>query len=94
VRAAQSQYLPSLSLRAGVGGFTQQTTDISQAISQRQANATQSVAQCANQAQLYQRVGLPFTQDCNAFAFTPDQAAALRSANRAFPFQFTRTPTT
>jgi outer membrane protein len=92
VRAAQSQYLPSLSLRAGVGGFTQQTTDISQAISQRQANATQSVAQCATQAQLYQRVGLPFTQDCNAFAFTPDQAAALRSANRAFPFQFTRNP--
>lgn len=92
VRAAQSQYLPSLSLQAGIGGFTNQSTDISQTINQQQAQAAQSVAQCQTQAQLYTRVGLPFTQDCGAFAFTDNQAAALRSANRAYPFNFTRNP--
>jgi outer membrane protein len=92
VRAAQSQYLPSLSVRANVGGFTQQSTDISRAIAQEQSSAGQSVAQCQTQAQLYQRVGLPFAQDCNRFAFTDADASRIRSANRAYPFNFTRNP--
>ncbi len=92
VRAAQSQYLPSLNVRANVGGFTQQSTDISRAIAQEQSSAGQSVAQCQSQAQLYQRVGLPFAQDCNRFAFTDADASRMRSANRAYPFNFTRNP--
>jgi outer membrane protein len=92
VGAARSQYLPSLNLQLGVSGFTQQSTDINQAISQQQANATAGRLQCEQTAQLYGRVGLPFSTDCARIAFTPAQEAALRSGNRAYPFNFTRNP--
>lgn len=92
VRAAQSQYLPSLSLQATVGGYTQQSTDISQTIAQRQQNGAAAYAQCQNTAALYAKVGMPFDQNCTAFQFTDAQAAALRSGNRTYPFNFTRNP--
>jgi outer membrane protein len=93
VRAAQSQYLPSLGLRASIGGYTQQQTDIGQTISQQQRQTAAGLQQCQTQAQLYTRVGLPFDVNCaQEFAFTDADAARIRSANRAFPFSFTRAP--
>jgi outer membrane protein len=93
VGAARSQYLPSLNLQLGVSGFTNQSTDINQAIAQQQRNAALGQRQCQQQAALYGRVGLPFEVDCAAeFAFTPAQEAAIRTGNRAYPFNFTRNP--
>jgi outer membrane protein len=93
VRAAQSQYLPSLGLRASIGGYTQQQTDIAQTISQQQGQIRSGLQQCEAQAALYTRVGLPFNVNCaQEFAFTDADAARIRSANRAFPFSFTRSP--
>jgi outer membrane protein len=92
VGAARSQYLPSFNLQLGLSGFTQQSTDINQTISQQQANAINGRAQCEQQQLLYTRVGLPFTTNCGNIAFTPAQEAAIRSGNRAYPFNFTRNP--
>jgi outer membrane protein len=92
VRAAQSQYLPALNVRAGIGGFTQQSTDISQAINQRQAGAVQQVAQCQSQAQLYQRVGAAVPAGLRRVRVHARPGVGLRSANRAYPFNFTRNP--
>ena len=93
VRAAQSQYLPSLNLRAGIGGYTQQLTDIGQTISQQQQQNTLGLQQCQSQQALYTRVGVAFPVDCaQQYTFTDADAAAIRTGNRAFPFSFTRSP--
>lgn len=92
VRAAQSQYLPSLNVQATVGGYTQQLTDVSQTIASRQAAAAQATAQCQSSAQLYAKVGMAYGADCAQLAFSDAQAAAIRSANRTYPFNFTRNP--
>lgn len=92
VSAARSQYLPSLGVQLGVSGFTQQLTDINQTIAQRQASTIANQQQCQQQQQLYGAVGLAFPGNCTQIAFTPADEAAIRSGNRAYPFNFTRNP--
>jgi len=93
VRAAQSQYLPSLNIRAGVGGFTQQAIDINQTIAQQQVQTMRGLQQCQSQQVLYTQVGLPYPVNCaQEFAFTDADVSRIRSANRAYPFNFTRNP--
>ena len=93
VRAAQSQYLPTLSLSGNVGGFTQSLTDLDQTITQRQQGAAFQLADCQNRQQLYQRNGLPFLDNCSRYQFTDQSIAdAVRSGNRTYPFSFTRNP--
>jgi outer membrane protein len=92
VRAAQSQYLPSLNLQANVGGFTQSLTNLDQTISQQRLGAAAGLQQCQTTQLLYQRNGLPFPDDCGRYQFTDANVAAIRSANRTYPFNFTRNP--
>ncbi|HLV26291.1 MAG TPA: TolC family protein [Gemmatimonadales bacterium] len=90
--SARGQYAPSLSLRAGVGGFTQQYTDesfvVGQALSGKQSG-------CFNEARIRDIVGMPNDPAaCSAIALTPEERSAALNGNSAFPFEFDRQPYT
>lgn len=99
-RAVKSTWLPTLSLSAGWAGFTQQFTDVEplvqSAIIGAQTDATQAILQCEFAEQYWLNPGVTSPIDCASFAFTDDQAQALRSsiegANTDFPFHFTSQP--
>jgi outer membrane protein len=84
-RNAQAQYTPTLSLSTGIGGYTNQYTDegfvLDQALDTKRgicaAGAGTDPAQAAA---------------CRDVALTNDEAAAARSDNRKYPFQFQRNP--
>ncbi len=101
VRAAKSEFFPSLSLRAGWSGFTQQFTDedllLGQPLSEAQANASDCLYNNAV------RSGLSLggeTPNCYASSGLVDGGAALldpvaqaiRNGNEVFPFSFTGQP--
>jgi outer membrane protein len=93
VRQAQSGYLPTLSLRTGISGYTSQLRDIDQAITSRRENFNASRADCLVQDQLRVNAGLPSIIDqCNQIVFTDADASAMRSSNQVFPFDMTRDP--
>ncbi len=89
-RIARAAYFPSLSLQAGYGGYTNQYTDnnftVTQALASKQSG-------CYQRGSVLQIVGQPFDPTtCAAIALTPQEVAAARSTNSAFPFNFTRNP--
>jgi outer membrane protein len=101
VRAAKTDFLPSLSLRAGWSGFTQQFTNqdllLGQALTDGQAEAAD--CQFSNAV----RTGLSLggeTANCFATAGLIDGGGALldplaqqiRNQNSVFPFSYTRQP--
>ena len=101
VRAAKTDYLPSLSLRAGWSGFTQQFTDQNFLLGQSLADAQARAADC--QFDNAVRTGLSLggqTSNCFASAGLLDGGGALldpvaqdiRSRNSLFPFSFTGQP--
>jgi outer membrane protein len=95
VRRAKGAYLPSLSLSAGLGGFTNQFTDADQLVAQGAAQTLSSRASCLSQDSLRRGAGLPSTSArCDALVFTDADAAAIRRDNDAFPFRFERNPYT
>lgn len=93
VSAARSQYLPSLNVQLGLSGFTQQSTNIGQTIATSQAQANAQVQSCQYQTQLAAAAGVTYPGGpCSQYTFTPAAEAAIRSANRTYPFNFTRNP--
>jgi outer membrane protein len=93
VGAARSQYLPSVGMQLSLSGFTQQSTNIGQTVSASQAQAEAQLRSCQYQTQLATAAGLTYPGGaCTQFAFTPADEAAIRSSNRAYPFNFTRNP--
>jgi outer membrane protein len=93
VRRARSEYLPTLSLSTGLGGYTYEVTDGNVLVEQARAQAVQRRASCYMQDSLRVGAGLPSIQDqCNLIGFTDAEAAAIRSANDQFPFDFARQP--
>jgi len=88
----RGQYAPTLSLRAGVGGFTQKYTDDGFVLGQ-ELRSKQSG--CFQAEQIREIVGMPSNpEQCSAISLTDaEQRAALRS-NSAFPFEFDRQPFT
>ena len=93
VRIARSSYYPSLSLSAGVSGFTREASSVESLISQARAGVTGQREQCHLLNQVFGRLSDPLpTQDCSVFVFTPDQEEAIATRNNAFPFDFTRQP--
>lgn len=90
-RNAQGQYLPTLTLYSQWGGFTNQYTDdqylAGQVLGGRQGNCRsveEIVALAQNRA--------PDYTACNSLSLSSGELSSLRSANRAFPFDFTRQP--
>lgn len=94
VRRAQSQYLPSLSLSTGWGGYTQQYTNDRFLVEGQRAAVMSNRAECFTTDSIRQGAGLsPITSFCNTqFVFTPADEEAIRRENDRFPFDFTRQP--
>lgn len=93
VKMARSSYYPSLSLSAGLSGFTREASSVESMISQARAGVAGQQQQCHLLNQVYGRLVDPLpAQDCSVFVFTPDQEQAITARNNAFPFDFTRQP--
>jgi outer membrane protein len=101
VRAAKTDFLPSLSLRAGWSGFTQQFTNQDVLLGQTLAEAQAQAADCQYNNAV--RTGLSLggqTGNCDATAGLVDGGGALldpvaqqiRNQNDAFPFSYTGQP--
>ena len=90
VKQARSEYLPSLGVQTGIGGFTSQFTDDGFLINNALGSA---IGQCESQNQLREIVGLPpANPNCSAITLPPERIAQLRASNSAFPFDFTTNP--
>ncbi len=103
VTAAKSAFLPSLSLRAGWSGFTQQATDDGLLIQQSLGGALGSAASCITNDSIRVGAGLqPLSSQAGCYAasglngmgtaLTPQARQAILDANSKFPFEFTRQP--
>jgi outer membrane protein len=90
-RAARSQYLPTVSVRAGWSGFTQRFTDLNPTIASARAGAQSDSLQCdyANTS-WFNGTGTPL--NCGALRFTAADEQALRDQNARYPFDFTGQP--
>lgn len=93
VAQARSAYLPSLSARAGISGFTRQASSTESLIAQAQSSVASEVASCVALNQIYARLTDPLpTRDCSAIRFTDAQRNQIVAQNRQFPFDFSRQP--
>jgi len=101
VRAAKADFLPSLSMQAGWGGFTQQFTNENLLLSQSLASAQGQAADCQFNNSV--RSGLSLggeVPNCFAAAGLVDGGGALldpvaqeiRNQNSVFPFHYTGQP--
>ena len=91
-RASKSTWLPTLSLRAGWQGFTQQFTNSQFLIDQSALGAQTAIQQCEFADQFWLNPGLQSPVPCAAFAITPEQEQQIRDGNEVFPFSFTTQP--
>jgi outer membrane protein len=100
VRAAKSEYLPSLSVQAGWSGFTQQLTDEDLLLGSTLADAQHSSAQCRYDNQVKTALNLGGQEDCfgrfglnsTGTALTDATVADIRHGNNVFPFRYTGRP--
>ncbi len=103
VRSAKSAFLPSLTLRAGWSGFTQELTDKNLLLGQALASGQGDASSCNYQDSI--RTGLGFSGvtgtagcysvnrlDATGAALDPLYSQQLLKANNVFPFHFTREP--
>ena len=107
VRSARSQYLPSISARAGWSGFTQEFTNEDLLLQQAYAGGVGGAANCQFQNEIIMRLTdtLPYPGGglvANCFtangltadgsALTPAVAQGIRDRNSVFPFDFEKQP--
>ncbi|MEW6691193.1 MAG: TolC family protein, partial [Pseudomonadota bacterium] len=90
VKQARGEYLPSLSVQTGIGGYTSQFTDDTFLIENELAGA---IGQCNSTNRIREIVGMPpANPNCNAITLSPGDIADIRANNRAFPFDFETNP--
>jgi outer membrane protein len=101
VRAAKTDFLPSLSLRAGWSGFTQQYTNEDQLLGQSLAQAQSGAADCLYNNQVRSALSLGGeVPNCYAANGLVDGGGSLqdpisnqiRDQNSVFPFRYTGQP--
>jgi outer membrane protein len=102
VTSAKTAFLPSLSVQAGWGGFTQQQTDQSLLLNQSLLGAQGSAFSCISQDSIRVGAGLAPIGTANCYAgvgldptgtaLTASTRRAITSANNTFPFDFTKQP--
>ena len=93
VRREKGEYSPTLSLSTGIGGYTYGYTNSGFPVAQAQAQLDASRASCIRTEEVRAALNLSNQlAQCNAMAFTEAEAAAIRSGNSKFPFNFTRSP--
>ncbi|HEV8499541.1 MAG TPA: TolC family protein [Gemmatimonadaceae bacterium] len=91
VKAAKTQYIPSLSLSTGVGGNSFEYVDPNLLVSQSAASAAAQARSCLSQDSIRTRIGLSGLT-CGSGQLSADQIAAIRASNNQFPFKFNRNP--
>ena len=99
VRSAKSEFLPTLSARAGWSGFTQQFTNDQFLIDQTVTDAQSQAAGCQSDNELRAAVGLS-AKDCfgdvgldpTGTALQPSVNQQILDANDVFPFHYTGQP--
>ncbi len=90
VQQARGQYLPSLTVSTGIGGYTSEYTDSEFLVNQQTMGLRNS---CRDENDLREMVGLPPSNpDCASLTLSPERAAQLRAQNDVFPFSFDRDP--
>ncbi len=93
VSAARSQYIPTLSLNAGVSGFTQRFTDVNALIEAQSSGVVGQRASCVRTEEVRDALGLPNNlAQCALIDFGPGQEALIRDEQSRYPFDFTRNP--
>jgi outer membrane protein len=99
VRSAKSEFLPTLSARAGWSGFTQQYTNDQFLIDQSLREAQSQASGCQSNNEVRAAVGLN-TNDCfgqagldpSGTALQPPVSQRIVDANNVFPFDYTGQP--
>jgi len=93
VRVAQSDYLPTLSLSTGWGGYTYSYANSDYPVQVARQQALQGRESCYSQDSLRVGANMPsIAAACAGINFTAADAVAARSANDVFPFGFTKSP--
>jgi outer membrane protein len=101
VRAARSEFLPTLSVQAGWSGFTQEFTDENVLVGQELSRAQFSAADCNYDNRVKTALGLggqvpdcfgTFGLNSTGAAFIPSVESSVREANNVFPFDYTGQP--
>jgi outer membrane protein TolC len=104
LKASRLDRLPTLSLRAGLSGYTQQFTNANIPIASQLQGAQLNEANCAFQNQILSRLTSPIPgaiiADCKAYAgldptgnaLLPATVQQIRASNNVFPFNFTGSP--
>ncbi|HEX2722064.1 MAG TPA: TolC family protein, partial [Gemmatimonadaceae bacterium] len=93
VKRARSEYSPTLSINTGISGYTYSFADPNFVVQQASAQTLASQNSCIRTEEVRARLNLPNQlAACQQMVFTDAQAAALRSENRQFPFNFQNAP--
>ncbi len=93
VSRTRGEYLPTLSLSTGIGGYTYQYRDSNFPVAQAQGQLESARNSCLRIEEARAKLLLANTyNECNQIVFTPQQAASIRAANSRFPFNFTNAP--
>ncbi|MDE2677362.1 MAG: TolC family protein [Gemmatimonadota bacterium] len=93
VHMARSSYFPSVSVSAGLSGFTRQASNTRSQEAQAIAGGVAAVQQCRSLNQLLSALpNPPAPQDCSRLVTSQATIDAIRAGNRAFPFDFTNSP--
>ncbi len=93
VKMAKSTYFPTISMRAGISGFTSQASNVGFAYNQAESQANSATQNCLNNNMLYSRLSNPLpARDCSVFAVTEALREQIRLDNQQFPLNFTGQP--
>ena len=101
VRAARSEFLPTLSVQAGWGGFTQEFTDEGFLLGQTLTGARSQADRCEYDNQVRTALGFggvvpncfaAFGLNNSGTALLDPVAQEIRDANNVFPFDYTGRP--
>jgi outer membrane protein len=100
VRAARSEFLPTLSVQAGWSGFTQEFTNESLLLGSNLSSAQSQSQSCQFDNQVRTALDLGPGTDCfgtfglqpSGTALTPAATQQIRDGNNVFPFDYTGQP--
>jgi outer membrane protein len=91
IRAARSQYTPTLSVQTGWGGQANEFRNPDFLVSSTQDEFERTFEACMTQDTIRVNAGLA-PRGCSRWVFTPALADQLRASNNNFPFNFERSP--
>ncbi len=93
VKSARSAYSPTLNISTGISGYTYSYANSDFLVQQATTSSAASQASCIRTEEVRAALKLPnLLSQCQAITFTDAQAAALRSDNKQFPFNFQNSP--